>query len=63
MTTAALRPAEGGTTVVDVCRQVEISEQMFYLWRRKYAGLGLSELRQLRLPRWRHFVSAFNDEL
>jgi putative transposase len=45
---AALRQAEGGTTVVEVCRQVGISEQTFYLWKRKYAGLGLSELRELR---------------
>ncbi len=45
---AALREAEGGTTVVDMCRQVGISEQTFYVWKRKYAGLGLSELRELR---------------
>jgi len=36
------------TTVVDVCRQVGISEQTFYGWKRKYAGLGLSERRKLR---------------
>lgn len=40
--------AEGGTSGVDVCRQVGISEQTFYVWKRKYAGLGLSELRELR---------------
>ena len=34
--------------MVDVCRQVGISEQTFYVWKRKYAGLGLSELRELR---------------
>ncbi len=45
---AAPREAEGGTTVVDVCRQVGISEQTFYVWKRRYAGLGLSELRELR---------------
>jgi putative transposase len=33
---------------VDVWRQVGISEQTFYVWKRKYAGLGLSELRELR---------------
>ena len=33
---------------MDVCRQVGISEQTFYVWKRKYAGLGLSELRELR---------------
>lgn len=33
---------------MDVCRQVGISEQTFYVWKRKYAGLGVSELRELR---------------
>jgi putative transposase len=45
---AALRQAEGGTTVAEICRDVGISEQTFYVWKRKYAGLGLSELRELR---------------
>ena len=44
----ALRLAESGTKAVEVCRRMGISEQTFYTWRRKYAGLGLSELRQLR---------------
>ena len=44
----ALRQAEGGTTVVEVCRQMGIAEQPFYTWKRKYAGLGLSEVRELR---------------
>ncbi len=45
---AALREAEGGTTVVDVCQQVGISEHTFYVWKCKYAELGLSERRELR---------------
>ncbi len=44
----ALRQAEGGEKVVEVCRQLGISEQTFYTWKRKYAGLGFSELRELR---------------
>lgn len=44
---AALRQAEGGTTVAEICRDVGISEQTFYVWKRKYARLGLSELREL----------------
>ena len=43
-----LREAESGTTVVEVCRKHGISQQSFYLWKKKYAGLGLSELRELR---------------
>jgi len=45
---AALRQAESGTTVAEVCRHVGIAEQTFYVWKRNYAGLGLSELRELR---------------
>jgi putative transposase len=45
---AAWRHAEGGTAVAEVCRDVGISEQTFYVWTRKYAGLGLNELRELR---------------
>jgi putative transposase len=43
-----LREAESGETVVEVCRKHGISQQIFYLWKKKYAGLGLSELRELR---------------
>jgi putative transposase len=43
-----LREAESGETVVEVCRKHGISQQTYYLWKKKYAGLGLSELRELR---------------
>jgi putative transposase len=43
-----LREAESGETVVKVCRKHGISQQSFYLWKKKYSGLGLSELRELR---------------
>jgi len=43
-----LREAESGSTVVEICRKHGISQQSFYLWKKKYAGLGLSELRELR---------------
>jgi putative transposase len=43
-----LRQAESGDTVVEVCRKHGISQQSFYLWKKKYSGLGLSELRELR---------------
>jgi putative transposase len=44
----ALRQAEGGTPVADVCRQLGVSEASFYLWKKKYARLGLTEIRELR---------------
>jgi putative transposase len=43
-----LREVESGDTVVEVCRRHGISQQTFYLWKQKYAGLGLQELRELR---------------
>ena len=43
-----LREAESGDTVVEICRKHGISQQTFYVWKKKYAGLGLNELRQLR---------------
>lgn len=44
----ALRLAESGTPVVDVCRQTGISEATFYMWKKKYADLGVTELRKLK---------------
>ena len=43
-----LREAESDETVVEICRKHGISQQSFYLWKKKYAGLGLNELRELR---------------
>jgi putative transposase len=44
----ALRQAESGTPVGDVCRQLGVREATFYTWKKKYARLGVSELRRLR---------------
>lgn len=44
----ALRQVETGTPVGDVCRQLGVSEATFYAWKKKYAHLGVSELRRLR---------------
>ena len=44
----ALRQAESGTPVGDVCRQLGVSDATFYTWKKKYAHLGVSELRRLR---------------
>jgi putative transposase len=45
----ALRQAETGTKVKEIIRQMGITEQTFYRWKRKFGGLGPSELRKLRL--------------
>jgi putative transposase len=44
----ALRDGEAGETGVAICRKYGISQQTRSLWKKKYAGLGLSELRELR---------------
>lgn len=44
----ALRQAEQGTRVAEICRKMGISEATFYNWRKKYGGLGVSELRRLK---------------
>ena len=34
--------------MADVCRGMGISEATFYVWKKKYASMGVSELRKLR---------------
>lgn len=35
--------------MIDVCRRLGISQQTFYTWKKKYGGLGTSELRRMKL--------------
>ena len=44
----ALKQAEAGQAVSDVCRQMGISEATFYVWKKRYANLGTLEMRELR---------------
>jgi len=44
----ALHQVDTGTAVEEVCRKVGISQATFYAWKKKYAGLGVSELRRLK---------------
>jgi putative transposase len=43
-----VRRAEGGTPVAEVCRKTGITEQTFYKWKRRVAGMGIAELARLR---------------
>jgi putative transposase len=45
----ALRQAESGTPVIDVCRKMGIVEQTFYRWKKKYIGMGIAEVRRLKI--------------
>lgn len=44
----ALRQVEAGTPVTELCRKLGVTETTFYRWRRKYGGLGVPELRELK---------------
>lgn len=44
----ALQQASHGTPVAEVIRKMGVSEQTFYRWKKKYSGLGSSEIRRLR---------------
>ena len=44
----ALRQSESGTPVSDVIRKLGVSEQTFYRWKRKFAGMGVAELRRMK---------------
>ena len=44
----ALRQAESGTPVQEVCRKMGVTDVTFYRWKKKFAGMGVVELRRLR---------------
>ena len=44
----ALRQADNGVKVEEVCRKLGISDATFYNWKKKYGSLGVSELRKLK---------------
>ncbi len=45
---AVLKQAEVGVPVVEVCRQVGITEQTFYRWKKRFVGLEIDQVRQLK---------------
>jgi len=44
----AMRQSESGTAVTEIVRKMGVSEQTFYRWKKKFAGLGVAELRRLK---------------
>jgi putative transposase len=44
----ALRQAEAGTAVEEITRKMGVSEASFYRWKKKFAGMGVAELRRLK---------------
>ncbi len=44
----ALRQAESGTSVEEICRRMGVSEPTFYRWKKQFAGMGVAEIRRLK---------------
>ncbi len=43
-----MKQAEAGKKATEICRELGGSEQTFYTWKRRYRGIGVQELRELR---------------
>ena len=44
----ALRQGESGTPIAEIVRKMGSTEQTYYRWKKRYGGLGVSELRRLK---------------
>lgn len=44
----ALRQAESGTPVAEIIRKLGVHENTFYVWKKRFGGLGTPEIRELR---------------
>ena len=44
----ALRQADGGTAMEEICRKLGVSEAAFYRWKKQFAGMGTVEIRRLK---------------
>jgi len=44
----ALRQSESGVPVEEITRKMGVTQATFYRWKKKFAGMGVAELRRLR---------------
>lgn len=44
----ALRQGESGTPIAEIVRKMGITEQTYYRWKKKFAGMGVAEVRRLK---------------
>jgi putative transposase len=61
----ALKQAETGTPVLEVCRTMGVSEQTYYRWKKQYGGLEVLEIKRLKLleeedPRLKQLVAGLS---
>jgi putative transposase len=45
----ALREVEAGASVAEISRKLGVTQQTVSRWKRKFAGMGVAELRRLRV--------------
>ena len=48
MAAAAVRECECGTPVASVARKLGVSDATLYIWKKKYAGMGVANIRKMR---------------
>jgi putative transposase len=44
----ALRQVDSGRKIAEVCRELGVAEQTYHRWKKRYAGMGVTELRRLK---------------
>jgi putative transposase len=44
----ALRQVEQGTPAAELCRKLGVSETTFYLWKKRFAGMGVADVRKVK---------------
>ena len=45
----ALRQADSGSAPEEICRKLGVTQATFYRWKKKFAGMGVSEVRRLKV--------------
>ena len=44
----ALRQVEQGSSVAEMCRKMGVSETTFYIWKKRFAGMGVADVRRVK---------------
>jgi putative transposase len=44
----AIKEVDAGRKVADVCRELGVTDQTMYIWRRKYGGMEVSQAKELK---------------